>query len=155
MPVLDLKQYLDSEHVGYRAIPHVRTFTARQTAGAAHLPNKDVAKTVLVLLDGRPALAVLPATKHIDLNRLCEVANAETASMAREKDLAVLFTDCELGAMPPLGNLYNLPVFVDESLADDEEVAFNAGTHTELIQIPFEEFVRVVHPVTGKFGLPM
>jgi Ala-tRNA(Pro) deacylase len=146
MPTAMLTEFLDREGVKYTTIPHSLAYTAQEAAAAAHVSGKEMAKTVVAKLDGKPALVVLPAGEKVNLDQLRAHTGAREAELATEQEFAALFPGCELGAMPPFGNLYGLDTYVTKSLADDEEIAFNAGTHTELIRIPYRDFERVVHP---------
>lgn len=149
MPMERLKKYLDEHHVSYELIPHPPTFTAQETAAAAHIPGKQVAKTVIVAIDGRWAMVVLPAFETLDLRRLREVTGATDVQLATEDDFSVIFPDCELGAMPPFGNLYGMRVFVAPHLREDDRIAFNAGSHSEMIRMPYDDFERLVEPVVA------
>jgi Ala-tRNA(Pro) deacylase len=146
MPATKLKQFLDAQHVRYVAIQHSPAYTAQEVAASAHIPGRDLAKTVIVKLDGRLAMAVLPATKKLDLELLEKVSGARRAMLATEKEFNDMFPDCDPGAMPPFGNLYSMEVYVDEQLSHDEAIAFNAGTHADLIQLAYHDFVRLVRP---------
>ena len=146
MPVRKLREFLDSNNVRYVAISHSTAYTAQEIAASAHIKGKNVAKTVMVTLDGKLAMAVLPASLRLDMNLLREAAGGAQAKLASEAEFRDKFPDCETGAMPPFGNLYGLEVFVAKSLADDAEIAFNAGTHTELIQLAYADFERLVKP---------
>src|SRR5262249_488627 len=115
-------------------------------------PGKEMAKTVVVRLDGRMAMAVLPANQKVALSELREAAGGAKASFVTEDEFKDLFPDCETGAMPPFGNLYGMDVYVATPLAADEEIAFNAGSHTELIKMPFQDFERLVHPKVANFA---
>jgi Ala-tRNA(Pro) deacylase len=152
MPLKALSRFLDDHDIRYVTIRHSPAFTAQQIAASAHIPGKEIAKTVMVRIDGKMAMAVLPGSLKIDLDRLREVAGAEVVEIATEQEFSNLFPECETGAMPPFGNLYDMPVFVAESLAEDEEIAFNAGTHTELLKLAFDDFTRLVHPTLGRFA---
>ncbi len=152
MPVRKLKEFLDGHGVKYVMISHSRAYTAQEIAASAHVPGKELAKTVMVQLDGAMAMAVLPASSQIDLRRLGEVTGAADVELATEGQFQGLFPDCELGAMPPFGNLYGMPVYVAEELAEDEEIAFNAGSHTELIRLRYEDFERLVEPKVVRFA---
>ena len=149
MPMQRLRQYLDENHVSYELIPHAETPTAQQTAAAAHVPGKELAKSVIVAIDGKFAMVVLPAPDELDLDKLKKVVGSSDVWLASEDDFQNIFQDCELGAMPPFGNLYDLPVFVDEHLREDVRIAFNAGNHRELIRMPYEDFERLVEPVVA------
>ena len=152
MPGTKLKQFLDENQVRYVSIRHSPAFTAQETAASAHIPGRELAKTVMVKIDGAMAMAVLAATKRLDLELLRQAAGAQKVTLADEKEFSGAFPDCEPGAMPPLGNLYGLDVYVDESLREDEQIAFNAGSHAELIQMDYQEFERLVQPVVTNFS---
>lgn len=147
MPARRLKEFLDHEGVAYTSIAHMPTYTAQETAQAAHVPGKDFAKTVMVYMDGRLAMVVLPASEKLDLARLKTAAAAKHVRLAHEHDFEREFPGCEAGAMPPFGNLYGMPVYVAETLAADESIAFNAGTHAELISMRYRDFERLVRPI--------
>jgi Ala-tRNA(Pro) deacylase len=149
MPAQKLKRFLDENGIRYVAIQHSPAFTAQEVAASAHIPGRELAKTVMVKLDGTMAMVVLPATKKIDLDQLEQVTGVRTAGLASEREFQAMFPDCEPGAMPPFGNLYDVRVFVDELLAVDEQIAFNAGTHAELIQMAFDDFRRLVNPTVA------
>lgn len=146
MPTTRLKEFLNANGVAHAVIQHPIAFTATSVAGAAHIPGKEMAKTVVVNLDGLPVLAVVPATQKVDLERLRLATGARTAELADEREFAADFPECEPGAMPPFGNLYGMRVFVEPHLAADPQIAFNAGTHTELISMAYQDFERLVHP---------
>lgn len=146
MPAQQLKSFLDNNHVKYRIISHSPEYTAQEIAASAHIPGKELAKTVIVKVDGEFAMAVLPASMHVSLASLKSAAGVGDTELASEDEFESLFPDCELGAMPPFGNLYDMPVFVAKQLAEDDEIAFNAGSHTELVQLAFSDFDKLVHP---------
>lgn len=153
MPTQRLKEFLDSNKVKYVAISHSQAFTAQEIAASAHIPGRQLAKTVMITLDGNMAMAVLPATDHVDLRLLKQAAGAKKAKLAGEREFKDLFPDCEIGAMPPFGNLYDLEVYVAASLAEGEEIAFNAGSHTELIRMAYADFERLVEPRVAELSL--
>ncbi len=146
MPETRLKEFLDKEHIKYVSIGHSPAFTAQEIAEAAHIPGKKLAKSVIVKIDGKLAMVVVPASEHVRLTHLRETLGAHDVELADEAEFEKAFPDCETGAMPPFGNLYGMKVFVDQSLREDEEIAFNAGTHDELIRLPYAEYERLVHP---------
>lgn len=146
MPVQKLKQTLDKNHVHYETIRHDPAFTAQGIAATAHVSGNDLAKTVMVRLDNRMAMAVLPAPLKVNFDKLRAASGAKHVDLATEEEFARLFPSCEVGAMPPFGNLYDMEVFVDEPLSLDEEIAFNAGTHTELIRMSYDDYAQLVHP---------
>lgn len=146
MPAKKLKAFLDENRVKYVAIVHSPAYTSQEVAASAHISGRNMAKTVIVKLDGQCAMAVLPANQKIVLQDLREQTGADQIQFATEEEFKKLFPDCEVGAMPPFGNLYGMEVFVATTLAQDEEIAFNAGTHTELIKMRFADFARLVKP---------
>jgi Ala-tRNA(Pro) deacylase len=146
MPLSSLREYLDKHGIKYIVISHSIAYTAQGVAALAHIPGKELAKTVIVKIDGKPAMAVVPASFHVDLRQLKKVSGANSVELATEDEFRDFFPECETGAMPPLGNLYGLDVFADESLARDKEIAFNAGSHRELIRLAWEDFEKLVHP---------
>jgi Ala-tRNA(Pro) deacylase len=141
-----LKDYLQREHVTYRVIDHGTAYTAQRTAEVTHLDTHAFAKTVLVVLDGKLAMAVVPASHRLDLDLLKQAAHANDARLADESEFGSRFADCEVGAMPPFGNLYGLDVLVDKSLAEHEFIAFNAGSHSEVIRLAYPDFDRLARP---------
>jgi len=153
MPVKKLKEYLDSEHVKYVTITHSPAYTAQEIAASAHIRGKDLAKTVMVKADGKMAMAVVPASHKVSLDRLGGVVGAKKVGLASEQDFKDRFPDCEIGAMPPFGNLYDMDVCVSETLAEDSEIAFNAGSHTELVKLSYKDFERLVHPKVARISL--
>jgi Ala-tRNA(Pro) deacylase len=148
MPVQKLKQYLDRHGIKYLTITHSPAYTAQAIAAVAHIPGKDLAKTVMVALDDHMAMAVLPSSVMVDLERLREAAGVDKARLATETEFKDLFPECEVGAMPPFGNLWDMQVYVDPLLAEDEDIAFNAGSHVELIKLAYDDFARLVKPRT-------
>ncbi|MFQ5772043.1 MAG: aminoacyl-tRNA deacylase [bacterium] len=152
MPVKKLKEFLDDNKIKYVTISHSRAYTAQEIASTSHIPGKELAKTVMVKIDGKMAMAVLPASYRVDFDLLKNASGAKTVELANEDEFKDMFPDCDTGAMPPFGNLYGMDVFVAEKLAKDEEIAFNAGTHTELIKLCYKDFERLVNPKVVKFS---
>jgi Ala-tRNA(Pro) deacylase len=153
MPVEKLKSFLDEKRVKYVSIKHSLAYTAQEIAASAHIHGKELAKTVIVRLDGKTAMAVLPASHRIDMEMLRAAAKAKSAELASEQEFRDLFPGCSLGAMPPFGNLYGMDVFCDTALAADAEIAFNAGSHTELIRMDYKSFAELVKPVLAKIAV--
>jgi Ala-tRNA(Pro) deacylase len=141
-----LQAFLDSHNIKYVVISHSVGYTAQGIAALTHISGKALAKTVIVKLDGSLAMVVVSAASQVDLSRLKSVTGASNAALATEQEFKDKFPDCETGAMPPFGNLYDLPVFADESLSRDKEIAFNAGSHRELVRLAWEDFARLVEP---------
>jgi Ala-tRNA(Pro) deacylase len=152
MPAKRLKDYLDREGVKYVSISHSPAFTAVETARSAHVQSKDFAKAVMVQIDDRLAMAVLPASEKLDLAKLKEAAGGGHVRLALESEFDRKFPGCEPGAMPPFGNLYGVPVYVADTLAADEEIAFNAGTHAELLRMAYKDYERLVAPQVAKLS---
>lgn len=153
MPAKNIRDYLDENKIHYAVLPHAPAFTAQETAATAHVPGREMAKPVIVNVDGRLVMTVLPASRMLDLGHFRAITRAKTLHLASEDELARRFGDSEVGAMPPFGNLYKMETWVDESLSADEEIAFNAGTHTELIRMRFADFERLVRPRVHPFSL--
>jgi Ala-tRNA(Pro) deacylase len=141
-----LKDFLDSYAIKYVAISHSPAYTAQGIAALAHIPGKELAKTVIVKIDGTLAMAVVPASRQVDLERLRAAAAAQFVEIAHENDFRHFFPDCETGAMPPFGNLYSMSVYVDEELSRDREIVFNAGTHRELVRMSWADYEMLLQP---------
>ena len=153
MPIsAKLKDYLDTNHVKYVTIMHSKAYTAQEIAAAVHIPGKEMAKAVIIKLDGSFAMAVLPASYKIDFDLLAKAAGAKNAELATENEFQNLFPECEVGAMPIFGNIYDLPVYVSESLAEDDEVVFNAGTHTQAVKMDYADFQKLALPKVLHFS---
>lgn len=155
MPVKKLKDFLDKENIKYLSIFHSVAYTAQEIAASVHVKGKEMAKSVVVKLDGKMAIAVLPASHQVDFERLKRASGAQGALLATEKEFKDLFPGCDIGAMPPFGNLYGMDVFVSRALTQDKEIAFNAGSHYELIRMTYKDFERLVNPKIGDFSVKM
>jgi Ala-tRNA(Pro) deacylase len=152
MPVAKLKEFLDRHKVKYVIISHSPAITAQEIAASAHIPGKELAKTVMVKIDGKMAMAVVPASHQVDFELLKAATGASRVELASEQDFRDAFPGCELGAMPPFGNLYDMPVIASQTLAADEEIAFNAGSHTELVRMAYADFQRLVQAKVVKLS---
>ena len=146
MPVKKLKDFLDDHETKYVTIRHSRAYTAQETAESAHIPGKNLAKTVMIKVDGKMAMIVVPGPDHVKLSVLKRQIGAGKVELASEDEFKRLFPDCEIGAMPPFGNLYAMEVFASSRLAEDVEIAFNAGSHTELIRLAYKDFEQLAQP---------
>jgi Ala-tRNA(Pro) deacylase len=146
MPVQRLANLLDQNNIHYQLIPHSDTYTSAATGAVTHIPGREIAKTVMVRVDGLPVMSVIPGSRHLDLNALKKELGTKDVQLMTELEFASAFPDCEIGAMPPLGLLYQLPVYVDDRLSREVEIAFNAGSHHELIRLSYKEFERLQHP---------
>jgi Ala-tRNA(Pro) deacylase len=142
-----LRSFLDSAQAGYTVTVHNKAFTAREVAAAEHLPPREMAKTVVLFGDAEYHMIVIPASKLLDFQELRPVLGLAQARLATESELGRLFPDCELGAMPPFGSLYGLPVYLDAGLAGEPAIAFNAGTHREVVHMATAEFRRLANPI--------
>jgi Ala-tRNA(Pro) deacylase len=147
-----LKEYLDVNGVDYEVLTHKAAFTAQQVAAAQDVTGWQVAKTVVLYCDGEFLMAVLQAPAYVDFSRIREILVCEEARLATESEMAKLFPGVELGAESPFGNLFDLPVYVDRGLAEEREIVFNAGTHTETIRLKYEDFSRLVNPRVVDIG---
>jgi Ala-tRNA(Pro) deacylase len=146
-----LQAYLDREWVHYDVLPHPEAFRAAEIAHTLHTPEKEMAKVVIVKVQEQFMMTVLPASWNVNLPRLRMVLFTPQVRLATEDEIKDLFPDCELGAMPPFGNLYGLPVYVDQSLTEDEEIVFQAGTHSDAIRMRYWDFAGLVFPVIAEF----
>ncbi len=142
-----LEQYLREQHVAYEVQHHPLAYTAQRVAAAEHVPGKELAKTVIVITDDRSVMVVVPASRNVQVSKLAAALGASQARLAEEREFEALFPDCELGAMPPFGNLYGMDVYVDRMLAEDERIVFRAGTHTETMRMNYADFARLVKPM--------
>lgn len=151
MPVRKLKEFLDQNKIKYVSIIHSTAYTAQEVAASAHVAGRELAKTVIVELDGKMAMAVLPANRKIVLQDLRDVTGCDQVKFASEDEFRTRFPDCETGAMPPFGNLYGMDVYVAEALCHNSDIAFNAGSHTEVLRLTFKDFERLVQPRVMSF----
>lgn len=149
-----LKQFLDENGVGYDVMHHDPAFTAQELAARTHVSGYEFVKVVVVKLDGNYALAALPAPLRINFKELARGAGVKKCQLASEGEFQQLFPDCELGAMPPFGNLYNLPTYADQELTANENIVINAGTHAEAIRLRYSDFARLARPRVIRFGEP-
>jgi len=153
MPISKLRKYLDENKIKYIIISHSSAYTAQEIAARAHIRGRELAKTVLIKIDGKMVMAVLPASYKINFEQLAKELKTSSVRLAYEQEFMDRFPDCEIGAMPPFGNLYGIEVFVAESLMQDEEISFNACSHTELIKLSIKDFVSLVKPKIIQFSV--
>ena len=147
-----LETYLREHQVPFQVQHHSLAYTAQMLAASEHIPGAQVAKVVMVFADGKPAMLAVPATHRVGLAKVGAALGAKEVHLAQEEELAAAFPDCEVGAMPPFGNLYGLPVCVDKALAEDETIVFPAGTHTDTISLAYADFARLVEPAVASFA---
>ena len=150
-----ISRYLDRNGVKFSVVQRPLAYTAQEEAAATHVPGREWAKAVVCMVDDVPTLAVLPADHLVDLERFREACGAKSVRLANEAELLPLYSDCELGAMPPLGPLYKQPVMVDRSLTADPEIVFNAGSHRDAIRMRYRDFEDLVKPTVADFGVPI
>lgn len=152
MPANRLKEFLNDNDINYTSIRHSAAMTAPEVAASAHVAGRNFAKTVIVMIEGAMAMVVVPANRKVDLADLRDLLAVHDVRLASEDEFKDRFPDCELGAMPPFGNLYGLPVYVEQSLAEQPMIAFNACTHSEVIKMSFADFADVVMPTVLEFS---
>ncbi len=146
MPIKKLKEFLENQHVKYTSMTHSPAFTSQEIAAAAHVSGKELAKTVIVKMDNHFAMVVVQANDQVNFAKLEAAVGNTHIDLAAESEFKDKFSECEVGAMPPFGNLYDMPVFVSSELSEQNNIIFNAGSHSELMQLPFREFARLVKP---------
>ena len=153
MPISKLRDYLDENGIKYVTLKHSKAFTAQEVAASAHIPGRNMVKPVMVHVDGDLKMVVLPSTHDIDFEAIKDTLNAKDVKLASESDFKDLFPDCELGAMPPFGNLYDVETIVSEALTGDVEIAFNAGSHSEIIKMDYSDYESLVEPEIMPVGV--
>lgn len=153
MPAQKLKQLLDERNIKYISINHSPAYTARETAASTFVPRHEFAKTIIVDLDEEKVMAVVSASRHVDISALRNLAAAQQARLATEDEFKALFPDCELGAMPPFGSLYEMRVFVDEMVTEVDDLCFNAGSHEQIMRMSCDDYLNFEQPVVGAFAV--
>lgn len=141
-----LETYLRQQGVSFQTMTHPVAYTAQEVAAAQHVPGKQLAKVVMADADGELVMLVLPASYRVEFPKVKTALKAKKVRLAREEEFDGTFTDCEVGAMPPFGNLYNLPVYVDSSLADVRDMVFKVGSHTTTMKVKFSDYEKLVKP---------
>ena len=153
MPAQKLKQILDQGNIKYISINHSPAYTARETAASTFVPRREFAKTIIVDLDGEKVMAVVSASRHVDIAALRGLAGADTARLATEDEFRALFSDCEVGAMPPFGSLYGIRVFVDAMVTEGDDLCFNAGSHEQVMRMDCGDYLNLEQPVVGTIAI--
>lgn len=153
MPLNRLTEYLDEHDKQYVVVTHSKAYTAPEVAASAHIPGKNMAKAIITKVDDDIKMVVLPSTHDVDFDQIKNTLKAEEVKLATEDEFEDLFPDCELGAMPPFGNLYDMDTLVEKSLSEDEEIAFNAGTHKEAVKMAYKDFEELVNPEVMSVGV--
>lgn len=152
MPVERLKEFLHKNNIRYTICAHSAAYTAQEIAAKTHISGDIFAKTVMLKIDGKLAMAVLPASYHVDIKLLKNLIGAQDLRLAHETEFKDVFPNCDVGAMPPFGNLWGMGVFVAESLSKNEEIAFSAGSHHEIIRMSYKDYTELVDPVKLKYS---
>lgn len=152
MAVRKLEEFLKKNNITYEKITHSQVFTATEKAAAAHVSGKELAKTVIVKIDGKLTMAVLQACYKVDFNLLKAATEANEIELANEEEFKYMFPECEIGAVPPFGNIYGFEVIVEENLAKNEKILFNAGSHTELFRLSYKDLEKHIKPKIVKFS---
>lgn len=150
--ITDVIRYLKNNGIPFEIIPHEPAFTAHEVASATRVPDSGMAKTLVVRIDGKFWMVVLRGDQRLNERKLKRLVGAHTVHLAREEDLNSLFPDCEMGAMPPFGNLYGLPVLVEYALTEEADLVFNACKHTQSIRMKYRDYERLVQPLVGRFS---
>jgi len=153
MPAQKLKKMLDQHSIKYIGINHSPAYTARETAASTFVPRREFAKTIIIDMDGEKVMAVLSASRHVDLEALRKLAHANQVRLATEDEFRELFPDCEVGAMPPFGSLYDTRVFADAMVTEVDDLCFNAGSHEQIIRMDCSDFMKLERPVVGTFAI--
>lgn len=152
MTAARIKKYLKSQKTKYKTLKHSPVYTAQEVAASAHIPGRQLAKAVMIKLDGEMSMAILPASCQVNFDALKKTLKVKKVKLATEKEFKDLLPDCEIGATPPFGNLYDMKVIADKSLSTQEVIAFCAGSHTELIQLSYQDFEKLVKPKVVAFS---
>jgi Ala-tRNA(Pro) deacylase len=150
MPIRRLREFLDSHHIKYFVISHSPAYTAQDIAAVAHVSGNELVKTVMVTVDGKMAMVLLHASRHLDFDLLRQLCGSRDVALAEEQEFSGLFPECEIGAMPPFGNLYGMEVYADEELDESIDIVFSAGSHRELLRLSWFDYKRLVAPVMGR-----
>jgi Ala-tRNA(Pro) deacylase len=153
MPAQKLKHLLDQHKIKYISINHSPAYTARETAASTFVPRREFAKTIIVDIDGEKVMAVVSASRHVSIEALKNLAHANEARLASEDEFGELFPDCEVGAMPPFGSLYNMRVFVDEMVTEVDDLCFNAGSHEQILRMDCRDYLKLEQPAIGSFAI--
>lgn len=148
-----LKAYLDREKIDYQVLEHSVAYTAMEIAGSQHVPGRQVVKSVIVKINQKFLMCILPAIHYIDLYKLQEILKTREINLASEQEISKLFPEFEVGAEPPFGNLYNMPIYADKTLEVDEDIVFNAGTHTDMIKMKWNDYARLAKPILVDLGI--
>lgn len=147
-----MEQYLRENSVPFETMTHTQAYTMPEVAAALHVPGEQVAKVVVVKADGKMVMLVIPTSHRLNFAQVRALLDAKKVSLAKEEEFAELFPDCATGAMPPFGNLYNVPVYVDQALAGKTNIIFRVGTHRHTMKVAYADFARLAGPTVGEFA---
>lgn len=147
-----IAEYLESQHVPFERLSHPQAFAAQEVAYSLHISGKQLAKAVVLKADDNPVMVVLPASHRLSIKDLRGLLDVHRLEMTSETELAAIFPDCELGAIPPFGNLYGMAVWVDQACSDSEEIVFCAGSHIDCLRMKYSDYAKAVSPHTGRFS---
>lgn len=152
MPTGKLMDFLDENNIRYMVINHSSAYTASEIAASAHVKGQELAKTVVVKIDGKLNLLVLPAKYKVSFKLLKKHTGSQNIELAAEEEFSEQFPDCQTGAMPPFGNIYGMKTFLDKTLTYDDEIAFNAGNHSQLIRLSLQDYMELTKPEISHFA---
>ena len=147
-----LEQYLRENDVPFETMTHRQAFTMPEVAAALHVPGGQVAKVVMVNADGKMIMLVIPASHRLNFAQVRALLGSRKVSLAKEEEFADLFPDCETGAIPPFGNLYDMPVYVEQALAQEANIVFRVGTHRHTMKVAYADFARLAQPTVGQLA---
>lgn len=147
-----LEQYLRENGASFEVMTHAQVYTMQEVAAALHVSGKQVAKVVMVKAGGKMVMLVVPAPSRLNFAQLRTVLGVKKVGLAKEEEFGPLFADCVTGAMPPFGNLYDLPVYVDQALTEEADIVFRIGTHRHTMKVAYADFSRLAQPTVGEFA---
>lgn len=147
-----LREYLQKEKITFEPLHHAVAYTASEVAGSQHVSGKEMLKTVIIKVDGKLMMCVVPAIYNLDFDKLKKFLGAKSVELAKEEESGKIFTDSELGAEPPIGSLYNIEMIADEDIKANDMVVFNAGSHTDTIKMKANDYLKMTKPRLGHFG---
>ncbi len=148
-----LREYLDKNNVEYNVSPHREAFTAQEIAACMHVPGKVLAKVVMVKAGEKDAMVVMPACRRLNMDKLKTIMGSEDVRLENEDEFKDKFPECDVGAMPPFGNLYDIDVYVDSTLADDEQIIIPSGNYTECVRLKYRDFADLAKPKEADFSV--
>ena len=148
-----LRDFLNKNKVKYEAKRHKEVYTAQEVAAVQHVPGDEIAKVVMIKADNKMGMLVLPASHKVDFKKLYGILGTKNIKLATEQEFKNAFPDCEVGAMPPFGSFYNMPVLTDKSLAKDEKIVFRAGSHKDTVKMSLRDYDKLEKPTVVDFSV--